>query len=122
MEVNSNRDVQVWQKGMRLAKDCYFLTREFPREEMYGMVSQIRRAATSVPAKIAEGYGRESTGDYIKFLRIAQGSLRELETHLLLTAEVELTTRDKTQPLLSTTDEIGRMLRSLVRSLQSKQM
>ncbi len=120
MPIDSYRDLQVWQKGMALAKQCYLLTREFPKEEMYGMTSQIRRAATSIPANIAEGYGRESTGDYVKFLRIAQGSLKELETHLLLSAEVDLTTRDMTKPLLTTTDEIGRMLRSLVRSLQSK--
>lgn len=121
MQINSYRDLQVWQKGMVLAKDGYFLTRTFPREEMYGMISQIRRAATSVPANIAEGYGRESSGDDIKFLRIAQGSLKKLETHLILAVDVELTSSDKTKPLLVMTDEIGRMLRALIRSLQSKQ-
>ena len=121
MEVSSYRDLHVWQTGMTLATQCYFLTGEFPKEEMYGMISQVRRAATSVPANIAEGYGRESTGDYIKFLRVAQGSLKELETHLLWAADVELTTHEKTKPVLAIADEIGRMLRSLVRSLQSKQ-
>ncbi|MFP6673929.1 MAG: four helix bundle protein [Pirellulaceae bacterium] len=99
MTINSYRDLQVWQKGMVLAKECYFLTREFPREEMYGMTLQIRRAAASVPANIAEGYGRESTGDYIRFLRVSQGSLKELETNHLLSAEVELTSQ--TKPSLS---------------------
>lgn len=118
--IESYRDLLVWQKGMSLAKECYFLTREFPKEEMYGMTSQVRRAATSVPANIAEGYGREGTRDYIRFLRIAQGSLKELETHLLLAADVEIITRTRVNPLLASAEEVGRMLRALVRSLQSK--
>ena len=69
---------------MNLAEVCYKVTKTFPKEEIYGMTSQIRRAATSVPANIAEGYGREYRQEYIQFLRIAQGSLKELETHLLL--------------------------------------
>ena len=120
MTIQSYRDLRVWQGSMGLAKSCYFLTREFPREEIYGMMSQIRRAAASVPANIAEGYGRESTGDYVRFLRIAQGSLKELETHLILATEVELTRSDKADPLLQKADEIGRMLRSLIRSLENR--
>ncbi len=82
------------------------------------MTSQIRRAAASIPANIAEGYGRDNLGDYVHFLRIAQGSLKELETHLLLAADVELTTTAAIDPILSLCDQIGRMLRSLIRSLQ----
>jgi four helix bundle protein len=84
MQVNSYQDLKVWQGGMQLAEDCYCFTKGFPREEMFGMTSQIRRAAASIPANIAEGWGRESTREYIRFLRVAQGSLKELETHLIL--------------------------------------
>ena len=120
MTIQSYRDLRVWENSMQLAKQCCFLTREFPREEIYGMTSQIRRAAASIPANIAEGSGRESTGDYVRFLRIAQGSLKELETHLILSTEVGLTRSENTELLLRTADEIGRMLRSLIRSLESK--
>jgi four helix bundle protein len=78
--IQSYRDLLVWQEGMNLAEMCYLLTREFPREEIYGMTSQIRRAAASISANIAEDYGRENRGEYIQFLKIAQGSLKELET------------------------------------------
>ena len=117
-EIRSYRDLDVWRLGMKLGKDCYLLTRCFPRDELFGMTSQIRRAAASVPANIAEGYGRDSLGDYVRFLRIAQGSLKELETHLLLAADVELTNATAVDPILSLCDQIGRMLRSLIRSLQ----
>lgn len=80
-DVRSYRDLIIWQRGMLLAEDCWRLTRSYPKEELFGMTSQIRRSATSVPANIAEGYGRESRGDYIYFLRVSQGSLKELETH-----------------------------------------
>lgn len=86
--VDSYRDLLVWQRNMALAEGCYHLTRDFPREEVYGMTSQVRRSAVSIPANIAEGYGRESRGEYVQFLRVAQGSLKELETHLLLAQRV----------------------------------
>lgn len=118
--VRSYRDLRVWRKGIELAKQCYLSTRSFPREEMFGLTGQIRRASSSVPANIAEGYGRESRRDYIKFLRIAQGSLKELETHWILAQEVELAQPYTVEPLLKETDALGRMLRSLIRKLQEK--
>ena len=72
--VQSYRDLRVWQQAMQLAEMCYRHTRSFPREELFGLTSQLRRAAASIPANIAEGYGREQTGSYVHFLRIAQGS------------------------------------------------
>lgn len=120
MEIESYRDLKVWQAGMELAKYCYSLTKCFPREEMLGLTSQIRRAAVSIPANIAEGNGREHTKEYIQFLRIAQGSLKELETHLLLAREVTISTPESVAPLLGQANEIGRMLRSLIRVLQAK--
>jgi len=83
---------------MNLAEVCYQVTRTFPKEEMYGMVSQIRRSAASIPANIAEGYGREYRAEYIQFLRTAQGSLKELETHLILSVRVKLTTCPRNRP------------------------
>jgi four helix bundle protein len=82
--INSYRDLRVWQDSMALAEACYRLTRGFPKDEMFGLTSQIRRSATSIPANIAEGHGRENTRSFIQFLRIAQGSVKELETHLLI--------------------------------------
>jgi four helix bundle protein len=118
--IESYRDLKVWQQGMSLAKACYLLTRAFPKDELFGMTSQIRRAAASIPATIAEGNGRENTREYIQFLRIAQGSLQELETHLLLSQAVALVASPAAQPLLAQADEVGRMLRALIRTLQAK--
>ena len=105
---------------MEMAESCYQLTAGFPRDEMYGMTAQIRRAAVSVPANIAEGHGRESTGSFVQSLRVAQGSLKELETHLILAERVRLVAADRTAPLLAECEATGKMLRSLIRSLQAK--
>jgi four helix bundle protein len=83
-EIRSYRDLRVWQEAMTLVEDCYRFSKELPREELFGLTSQIRRAAVSIPANIAEGYGRDSKGSYVSFLKTAQGSLKELETHLIL--------------------------------------
>ena len=103
---------------MTLAANCYQLTKAFPREEMFGLTSQIHRAGSSIPANIAEGYGRENTGTYIQFLRIAQGSLKELETHILLSQKVEIVTPHTCEPILKGCDSLGRMLHKLIRSVQ----
>lgn len=118
-EITSYRDLRVWQAGMDLAEQCYELTKGFPKDEQFGMTSQIRRAAASVPANIAEGYGRESRGDYLKFLRVAQGSLKELETHLLLAERCRITTNQQTQPILTKCESLGKMLHTLIRRLQT---
>ena len=81
-EIKSFRDLMVWQKSMQLVTDLYRLTSDFPKTESYGLTSQLRRAAVSVPSNIAEGYGRHSTSDYIRFLQIAIGSLYELQTQV----------------------------------------
>ncbi len=117
MALKSYQDLRVWQIGMEIAEQCYFLTRDFPKSELYGMTSQIRRAASSVPANIAEGYGRQHRGEYVQFLHIANGSLKELETHLLLCARVELTEANRIAPVIQQCNETGRMLQGLIRSL-----
>ena len=116
--VRSYRDLRVWQLAMEIAEGCYRVTKSFPKDEMYGMVSQVRRAAVSIAANIAEGYGRDSSGSYVHFLRMSQGSLKELETHLILSGRVELATKDLLEPLLEKCDVLGRMLRSLIRSIE----
>ena len=120
-EIRSFHDLIVWQKAMALAEASYRLTGAYPRQEIYGMVAQIRRAAVSVPANIAEGYGRESTGAFIQFLRIAQGSLKELETHILLSERLKLTANERTMVVRTECEEVGRLLRALIRSLQTKE-
>jgi four helix bundle protein len=120
--IRSYRDLRVWQDGMELATTCYRLTQRFPREELYGITSQIRRALSSIPANIAEGNGRENRGEYIQFLRIAQGSLKELETHLLLSVQAGLAPRSAVDEVLMLCDTEGKQLRALIRSLQARRL
>jgi four helix bundle protein len=119
--VQSYRDLVVWQKAMDLAESCYIETRQFPNSEMYGLTGQIRRASSSVAANIAEGNGRENTGSYIQFLRMAQGSLKERETHLLLSRRVDLLEDRPAESLLEQCETVGKMLRAMIRSLQDRQ-
>jgi four helix bundle protein len=116
--IKSYRDLLVWQKGIALVVVAYRATAQFPKSETYGLTSQIRRAATSIPANIAEGYGRGSRKDYAQFLFIAQGSLKELETHFIVAEKLSYLTEAQTARLLSQTDELGRMLGSLIRKLK----
>jgi four helix bundle protein len=121
MQINDYRDLEVWSRARALARAAYSLTRTFPREELYGMTSQIRRAATSIPANIAEGWGRHYPAEFIQFLRTANGSRTELETHLILSADIGLCTEAATQPLLQETAILGKQLLALERSLQRRQ-
>ncbi len=117
--IQSYRDLRVWQLGMDLAADSYKLTKSWPKEELFGLTSQIRRSAASIPANIAEGFGREATGSFVQFLRNAQGSLKEFETHILLAARVELVDEPTSEALLERAGDIGRMLGSLIRKVAS---
>ncbi|MDZ8141008.1 MAG: four helix bundle protein [Nostoc sp. DedQUE04] len=118
--IRSYRDLKVWQEGMNLVETCYRVTKTFPKKETYGMTSQIRRAAVSIPANIAEGYGRKTRGEYIQFLYIAQGSLKELETHLLLAIRVELASEQIINTVLNQCELVGKILLSLIRALENK--
>ena len=120
MTINSYRDLRVWQAGIALAENCYRLTKPFPRDELYGLVAQMRRAAVSIPANIAEGYGRDSTNSYTHFLRVAQGSLKEVETHLILSERLGMAKGDETAPILIDCEELGKMLRALIRKLEGR--
>jgi four helix bundle protein len=119
-DIKSYRDLRVWQEAMNLAELCYVLTRSFPKQEMFGLTSQVRRSAASIAANIAEGHGRENSGSFVQFLRIAQGSLKEVETHLFLSVRVGLGKEEQIQLALRKCDEIGKMLRSLIRAIQAK--
>jgi len=118
--IESYKDLDVWQVAMTLAQESYLLTARFPKDEMYGMAAQIRRAAVSIPANIAEGYGRDQTGSFIQFLRIAQGSARELETHLILAERIRLVDQQAVTPLQELSERVSKMLRSLIRSLEAR--
>jgi four helix bundle protein len=120
MAVQHNRELKIWQAGMTLAEKCYEATRTFPKEEIFGMTSQIGRAAASIPANIAEGQGRQGTKELLNFVSIARGSLMELETHLQLSHRVSLLQKPKLDELLKLTDEISRMLSGLRTSLQRR--
>lgn len=118
--VDSYRDLLVWKAAMDLAVECYGVTKTFPPSETYGMTSQLRRSSSSIAANIAEGYGREHTGSFIQFLRVAQGSLKELETHTLLCERVGLMLAADASRLLQHSNDLGKMLRAMIRSLQRK--
>ena len=111
------RQLVVWQRAMQLAKSAHALSRQFPREELYALTSQLRRAAVSIPANIAEGYGRGTRPDYANFLSIANGSLMELETLLLLAVEFDYVTASNIESALSLSAEVRKMLASLRRKV-----
>jgi len=119
MEVKSYRDLRVWQQAITLSVDCYKITEDMPKTELYGLTSQIRRASVSVAANIAEGYGRDNTGNFVQFLRISQGSLKELETHFIIASRIGYLEFGKVESLLERCEEVGKMLRSYIRSLQA---
>ena len=120
MAVESYRDLLVWKAAIELAVESYSVTNPFPVSETYGMTSQIRRSAASIAANIAEGYGREHRGSFVQFLRIAQGSLKELETHVILSGRLRLMRENDVTRMLGQADELGKMLRAMIRSLQRK--
>jgi four helix bundle protein len=121
MPVRDYRDLDVWQAAMTLAQRCYEVTKRFPKDEMFGMTTQIRRASASIPANIAEGRGRQGTKEFLSFLSIARGSLMELETHLMLSHRVQLMQAQELDELLAITDRISRMLSGLRTSLRARQ-
>ena len=121
MPVRDYRDLDVWQAAMTLAQRCYEVTKRFPKDEMFGMTAQIRRASASIPANIAERRGRQGTKEFLSFLSIARGSLMELETHLMLSHRVQLMQAQELDELLAITDRISRMLSGLRTSLRARQ-
>ena len=118
--MKSYKELDVWQKAVNLAIEVYQATHHFPDAERFGLTAQIRRAATSVPANIAEGWGRGSTKEYIQFLLIARGSLMELETHMIITQKLRYLSQEQLGAIQKEVEEIGKMLNGLIQSLRGR--
>ncbi len=114
------RDLVVWQKGIDLAKRMYVLTKTFPPEEKFGLVSQMRRAAVSIASNFAEGQARHTTGEFIQFISHAEGSVAELDTQLHLSVELALVTQTQAVPCFQLLGDLRRMLNSLRRKLAAR--
>ena len=117
--IKTFRDLKIWQKGMELCKLIYNLTKEFPDDEKFGLISQMRRGSVSIPSNIAEGYGRRSTQDYIRFLQITMGSIYELQTQLELSYEFNYLSENGYHKVNDLLMEIERMLSSLILKLRN---
>jgi four helix bundle protein len=116
------KDLKVWQRSYQLCLEIYKITKGFPREERYNLTSQIRRAAVSIASNIAEGYGRKTTSEYIRFLYIAYGSNCELETQILLAGDLGYIESGKLEMLKERIREVERMLKALIQSLEKKHL
>jgi four helix bundle protein len=117
--IKSYRDLDVWQKAMKLAELCYQLTELFPKREIYGLGSQIRRAAVSIASNIAEGHSRRSRPAYINHLSIALGSQSEVETQIDLAVRLGLVSQEAAQEFQALAGQVGRMLHALISSLET---
>ena len=119
-QIRDYRDLIVWKEAMEIAELVYSLTRSFPREEAFGLTSQMRRSAVSIPSNIAEGFGRAQRKVFVQFLRIAQGSLKELETQALLSGRIGCLSAEQLARLLSLCERLGKRLVQFVRSLERR--
>jgi four helix bundle protein len=118
--IRSYRDLEVWRKAMELAQKCYELTADFPNREVYGLASQIRRAAVSIASNIAEGHSRRTRQAYLNHLSIALGSQSEVETQIDLSCRLGLISKELAEEILLVAGQVGRMLHALVASLERK--
>ena len=115
--MESYKDLVVWQKAMLLVKETYTIVKLLPKEEQYALSDQMRRAAVSIPSNIAEGYGRNSTNDYIRFLNIARGSKYELETQIQICVMLNYFSEENAKIALALSEEIGKMINTLIKKL-----
>ena len=120
MTINSYKDLIVWQKSMDLTVEVYHLAKFLPKEETYALSDQMRRSAVSIPSNIAEGQGRNSTRDFVRFLSIARGSQTELETQLLICERLGYISSEKLKIAIELCDEVNKMLNVLITKLKSK--
>ncbi len=116
----SYKGLIVWQKSIALVKSIYVLTARFPNEEKFGIISQMRRSAVSIPSNIAEGQARRTTGDYIRFVSMAEGSLAELDTQLIISIDLGFCNNQEAEACFSLMSEIRKMLNALRRSLLAR--
>jgi four helix bundle protein len=119
-EFRSYRDLIVWQLAMELAKQVYVVTASFPKDELYGLTSQLRRCSVSIPSNIAEGHARESSKEFLHHVSIALGSLAELETQVTLSGNFHYISPSMVGELLAAADQLGRKLRGLQKSIRAK--
>jgi len=119
-KVESFKDLFVWQKGIELVNNVYKATKKFPKDELYCLTSQIRRSAISIPANIAEGWGRGTTKNYLQFLDITRGSLFELDTLIIIANNQEYLKTENCSEIENKINEIGRMLNALITKLENK--
>jgi len=120
--MNDFKNLKVWTKAHQLTLQVYRATQAFPKEELFGLVSQIRRSSSSIGANIAEGVGRKSDGELARFLHIARGSASELEYHLLLARDLQFLPQKNFDELMHATEEVQRMLASLIQQVQPIRM
>ncbi len=118
--IENFRDLQVWQRGMNLVVDVYRLSASFPTFETYGLASQIRRAAVSIPSNIAEGHSLSSTKEYLRYVSIARGSLAEVQTQLEVALRLKYTTLDELRPILAEATILAKQLTKLRNALAGK--
>jgi four helix bundle protein len=115
------RDLIAWQKAMDLSVTAYEISRKLPKEEQYGLTSQIRRALVSIPSNIAEGHARRSTKEFVRFLSVAHGSLAEIETQFLLAERLNYLASPDLIPVMKLASEVGRLINGLTKSLSKLQ-
>ncbi len=120
MPIKDYRELIAWQKAVDLVEIVYRTTRSFPQEELYALTSQMRRAAVSVPSNIAEGQARTSTADFLHFLSIARGSVKELETQVIIARRLGYVNDQREIELVNSTEEVSRVISGLMSSLRSK--
>ncbi|WP_310481953.1 four helix bundle protein [Chamaesiphon sp. VAR_48_metabat_403] len=120
MSISSFRELRVWQLGMDLAERIYILTDSFPKSETYGITSQIRRSAVSIPSNLAEGHGRNSTKEFLQFIAISFGSICELETQILLSYRLKYINKDDLETVLALLTETSKTIRGLQKALRAK--
>jgi four helix bundle protein len=118
--VRNYRELKIWQKGIQVVKVVYALTKKFPQSEVYGLSSQMQRAAVSIPSNIAEGQARQHSGEFRQFLYTALGSAAELDTQLVIAVELEYVTTGETQPIVDLLLEIRKMTYALIKKLPQK--
>lgn len=119
-QIKTYKDLLIWQKGIALVKEVYLLCEALQKQELFGLQSQMKRAAISVPANIAEGYGRNYTQNYLKHLRIARGSLLELETHLIISNKLKMIGKQCYENLQGLITEENKMLNAFIKSISKE--
>ncbi|MFH1867547.1 MAG: four helix bundle protein [Candidatus Omnitrophota bacterium] len=117
-KIRSFKDLKIWQKGIEIVKDIYKITKDFPKDELYGLTSQMRRCAVSVPSNIAEGFKRYHDKEYRQFLYIALGSSAELETQLIISNELKYINNKESEEIYEKVDHLSRMIMALIQKLK----